>query len=139
MSAVLTPYLAFESQTAEAMKFYQSVLGGKLMMQTFAEAGMTQNEADKDKIIHASLENGTLSFMASDGGSMHPIQMGDNISMSISGTDEANLRKYFEGLSAGGKVDMPLEKQFWGDVYGQLTDKFGIHWMINIHSENPKK
>jgi PhnB protein len=42
------------------------------------------------------------------------------------------LTRYFDGLAAGGKVDMPLGKQFWGDTYGQLTDKFGMHWMVNI-------
>lgn len=136
--AVLQPYLAFPGTTAEAMQFYQSVLGGELKMQTFGESGMPTSDADKDKILHAALGNGTLSFMASDGDVTHPVHMGDNISMSILGTDEVTLRKYFEGLSEGGKVDMPLAKQFWGDVFGQLTDKFGIHWMINI-SAAPQK
>lgn len=134
--ALLSPYLNFDGKTKEAMEFYHSVLGGKLAMQTFGESGMPTKPEDKDKIVHASLDNGTLSFMASDGDVMHPVTMGDNIHMSISGTDEAMLTKFFNGLSVGGKIDMPLGKQFWGDTYGQLTDKFGVHWMVNIHNPN---
>lgn len=137
MKATLTPYLNFMGQTKEAMEFYQSILGGKLTMQTFKEANFPHDPADDDKVIHASIENDTLSFMASDGNAQHPVEMGDNIHMSIMGTDEAQLRGFFNKLSEGGTIDMPLEKQFWGDIYGQLTDKFGVHWMINISPEKP--
>lgn len=139
MKPTLTPYLNFNSQTKEAMKFYQSVLGGELKMQTFAESGMPTSPEDKDKIIHADLKNDSLSFMASDGGADHKINMGNNIYMSIVGSDEALLTKYFNGLAEGGTVDMPLAKQFWGDIYGQLTDKFGIRWTVNILSSLPQK
>ena len=139
MKPTLTPYLNFNGQTGEAMKFYQSVLGGDLKMQTFAESGMPPSPEDKDKIIHADLKNDTLSFMASDGNTEHLVHMGDNIHMSIVGSDEPLLTKYFNALAEGGKVDMPLAKQFWGDIYGQLTDKFGVHWMINITSTVPEK
>ncbi len=140
MKSVLTPYLNFNGQTKQAMEFYQSVLGGELKMQTFAESGMPTSPEEKDKIMHADLKNDTLSFMASDGNAEHPVHMGDNIHMCIAGTDEAMITKYFNGLAeGGGKVDMPLAKQFWGDTYGQLTDKFGVHWMVNIGAETPKK
>jgi PhnB protein len=139
MKPILTPYLNFNGQTGEAMKFYQSVLGGELKMQTFAESGMPTAPEDKDKVIHADLKNDSLSFMASDGGPDHPVMMGNNVHMSIAGTDETLLTKYFNGLAEGGKVDMPLAKQFWGDIYGQLTDKFGVHWMVNISAAAPQK
>ncbi len=139
MKPTLTPYLNFNGQTGEAMKFYQSVLGGELKMQTFAESGMPTSSEDKDKIIHADLKNEALSFMASDGNVEHPVYMGDNIHMSIVGSDEALLKKYFNALAEGGKVDMSLAKQFWGDTYGQLTDKFGVHWTVNIMSAAPQK
>ncbi len=132
MHPTLTPYLNFAGQTAAAMKFYQSILGGELTMQTFAESGIPVTSKDKDKIIHADLKNGALSFMASDGTKDKPVHMGDNIHMSIVGTDEPLLTKYFNSLADGGKVDMPLAKQFWGDTFGMLTDKFGVHWMLNI-------
>ncbi len=129
--AQLSPYLTFQSETAEAMKFYQSIFGGELKMQTFGESGMPTSDEDKDKIVHADLR-GDVAFMASDGGSQHEIHMGDNISMSISGAEEDKLKGYFEKLSEGGKVTMPLAKQFWGDMFGMVTDKFGVHWMVNI-------
>lgn len=132
MTPTLTPYLNFMGQTAEAMKFYQSILGGELNMQTYAQSGQSDKPEEKDLIMHAELKNGALTFMASDGNSEHQIHVGDNIHMSIVGTDEAMLTKYFNGLAEGGKVDMPLVKQFWGDTFGMLTDKFGVHWMINI-------
>jgi len=128
----LNPYLTFPGTAREAMELYKSVFGGELTLQTFAESGMPTKDEDKDKIVHAVLKNDEFTFMASDGNSEHPVNMGDNISMSLSGEDEAKLKEYFDKLSEGGKVDMPLAKQFWGDTFGMLTDKFGIHWMVNI-------
>ncbi len=134
MKPTLTPYLNFDGQTREAMSFYQSILGGELKMQTFGESGMPTDPHFANRIIHADLRNESLSFMASDGDATHPVKMGNNIHMSIVGTEEALLTKYFHALAEGGKIDMPLAKQFWGDIYGQLTDKFGVHWMFNIMS-----
>ncbi len=133
---LLSPYLNFDgATTGEAMKFYQSVLGGDLTMQTFGEAGMAKTDEEKDFVIHAELKNGGIDFMASTGHPGMPVEFGNNIHMSISGSDEEALKKYFDGLASGGKVDMPLAKQFWGDTYGQLTDKFGVHWMVNITAQ----
>src|SRR5205085_5229944 len=122
MKATLQPYLNFMGQTREAMEFYYSILGGKLSMQTFKEAGFPHDPKDDNKVIHATLENDSLSFMASDGNDEHPVHFGDNVHMSIAGSDEAQLQGFFDKLSEGGKVDMPLEKQFWGDTFGMLSD-----------------
>ncbi len=130
----------FMGKTAEAMKFYQSVLGGELIMQTYKDAGFPHDPKDDNLVIHADLKNDALSFMASDGNEEKPVKMmGDTIQLSIVGSDEALLTKYFNRLAEDGKVDLPLAKQFWGDVYGQLTDKFGVHWMVNITSDQAKK
>lgn len=140
MKPTLTPYLYFNGQTKEAMEFYQSILGGELVMQKYSETGMPTSEETKDLVIHAELKNDSLSFMASDGNAEHPIHMGDNIHMSVVGSDAGSLTDWFNRLAEGGKIDMPLEKQFWGDVYGMLTDKFGVHWSINISSgEQPQQ
>jgi len=104
-------------------------------MQTFAEAKMARNPAESDLIVHAVLKNEGLTFMASDAMPSRQAKFGDNVHMSISGHDSARLTIVFRGLAEGGKVDMPLAKQFWGDTYGQLTDKFGVHWMVNITSQ----
>jgi len=139
MKPTLLPYLNFMGQTAEAMKFYQSVLGGELNMQTYGQAMPDTKPEEKEYIMHAELKNDALTFMAADGNSEHQVHMGDNINMSIVGTDEALLTKYFNGLAEGGKIDMPLEKQMWGDMFGMLTDKFGVHWMVNISVEKPQQ
>ncbi len=132
MKAALTPYLTFNGNAAEAMRFYQSVLGGELSMQTFGDAKMAKTPKEKDRIVHAVLKNEALSLMASDGQVSKKVKFGDNISMSISGEEGDELRQVFKKLAKGGTVDMPLAKQFWGDTFGMLTDKFGVHWMVNI-------
>jgi PhnB protein len=59
------------------------------------------------------------------------INNGDSISLSIGMNDEAQARSIFDQLAEGGFVMMPMEKQFWGAIFGMVTDKYGIHWMIN--------
>jgi PhnB protein len=83
--------------------------------------------------MHAMLEaeNG-ITFMASDTPNNMEYRPGANISMSLNGDDEAELRGYFEKLCDGGMVTMPLEKAPWGDTFGMCTDKYGINWMVNI-------
>ena len=132
MIATLVPYLNFNGKTADAMSFYQSVLGGELKMQTFGEANMASNPSEKNLIVHADLKSDSLSLMASDTQPSRPATMGDNVHLSLSGHDLVKLTAVFNSLAQGGKVDMPLAKQFWGDTFGMLTDKFGVHWMVNI-------
>ena len=132
MNATLSPYLNFNGNTAEAMRFYQSVLGGDLTMQTFGDAGVAQNDNEKNLTLHAALTSNAITLYASDGRPSTQVIFGDNVHLSLQGTDGERLTAYFNGLSAGGKVDMPLAKQFWGDTFGMLTDKYGMHWMVNI-------
>lgn len=138
MKPILNPYLLFNGGCKAAMEFYKSILGGELSMQTFGESGMPTPDEYKNHIIHARLENDTLTFMASDSGHAGPVKFGDNVSLSISGSDKNKLTEWFNKLSESGKVDMPLAKQFWGDTFGMLIDKFGIHWMVNISSGEHK-
>lgn len=77
--------------------------------------------------------------MASSGQPGIPIKFGDSVSLSLIGTDEAGLTEKFNKLSVGGEITMKLEKQFWGDIFGMLTDKFGIQWMVNITAEEGEK
>lgn len=136
----LNPYLNFPNQTAEVMKFYQSVLGGELKMQTFGEMSADFPEEKKALIMHAVLESDALTIMASDGQANEKIVQGTNVSLLLSGTDGSALRGYFDGLSAGGTITEPLVKAPWGDQFGMFTDKFGIPWFVNITSaENAQK
>lgn len=137
MQPTLLPYLNFNGNCAEAMEFYKSVLGGELEMQKFGDVpDMPVTEEQRGQVVHASLKNDAIFFMASDGTAEHKVTFGDSIHMSLIGTDEETLTKYFNDLSEGGTINTALEKQFWGDKFGMLTDKFGIHWMVNISPES---
>jgi len=141
MATTLSPYLVFDGPTTrEAMEFYKGVFGGELTIQTFGDAGMSRTPEDRDLIIHSELKTDSFNFMASTGHPGQPVKFGDNITMSLMGDDEEKLTEWFNELSEGGKVSLKLEKQFWGDTYGQLVDKFGINWSVNISKgDQPKK
>jgi PhnB protein len=132
MTSRLNPYLAFPGTAREAMDFYKSVFGGTLTTNTFGDFG-APDASLADKIMHAQLETDAgYTLMASDLAPGMPHAPGSAITVSLSGDDGDELRGYFEKLAAGGTVTMPLEKQMWGDEYGQLTDQFGVAWMVNI-------
>ena len=133
MQSKLNPYLNFTDNTREAMEFYRAVFGGKLDLRTFKEYHASQDPAEDNKIMHSVLEadNG-ITFMASDTPNGMEYRAGTNMSMSLTGDNEAELTAYFEKLSNGGMVVMPLGKAAWGDSFGMCTDKFGIQWLVNI-------
>ena len=133
MQSKLNPYISFKDNTRQAMEFYKTVFGGKLTMNTFKEFHASQNPSEDDKIMHAVLEadNG-ITFMASDTPERMEYRPGTNYSMSLSGDNEAELKTYFEKLSVGGTITMPIEKAIWGDTFGMCTDKFGVSWLVNI-------
>jgi PhnB protein len=133
MQTKLNPYINFKNNTRAAMEFYQSVFGGDLKMSTFKEYHASQNPAEDDLIMHAELDAGEgLAFMASDTPERMEYHPGNNITLSLSGDDEDKLKSYFQKLSMGGMVTMPLEKAIWGDTFGMCVDKFGIGWLVNI-------
>ncbi len=134
MASQLNPYISFKDNARQAMEFYQGVFGGTLNLNTFGEFG--QSGAEADKVMHAHLETDQgFVLMASDTPEEMPFDTGSNISVSLSGDDAEQLRGYWAGLSEGGQVTMPLEKQMWGDEFGMVVDKFGVSWMVNIAGE----
>ncbi len=136
MAARLNPYIQFDGTAREAMEFYKAVFGGDLTTSTFKEFGASHGPEDDDKLMHSQLETPSgFTLMASDTPQGMTYNPGENISVSLSGNDE-ELRGYYEKLSDGGKVMMPLEKQAWGDEFGMVMDKFGINWMVNISSQS---
>jgi PhnB protein len=141
MTTKLNPYLNFRDTTREAMEFYKTVFGGKLDINTFADYNASPDPSESGKVMHAQLdaENG-ITFMAADTPNSMEHTPGSNFGMSLSGVeaDEAELRGYFDKLSEGGTVTMPLEKAIWGDTFGMLRDRFGISWLVNIYgSQQP--
>lgn len=132
MATRLNPYINFGDNAREAMTFYQQVLGGSLQLHTFGEYGADQ-EPFADLVMHGLLETEDgLTLMGADSPPGMSRTVGNNITISLSGDDDAVLRERFEGLAEGGSIDVPLERQMWGDVFGQLTDRFGIGWLVNI-------
>lgn len=130
----LNPYLSFPGTAREAMQHYQQVLGGELLITAFGEYG-DPGAPGADGVMHASLETPEgFTLMASDlpPGMEPPPLEGGNVSVSLSGEDADLLRRWWAGLSEGGTVTMPLERQMWGDEFGMCTDRFGIAWMVNI-------
>ena len=127
MASTLNPYLSFKSNAREAMEFYQSVFGGQLDVMTFGQMG--GEPADGVMHSHLGTDQG-FALMGSD----TPEEMGEpspNGSISLSG-DDPELRTWWDQLSDGGQVTMPLEKQAWGDEFGMCVDKFGVTWLVNI-------
>jgi PhnB protein len=132
MASRLNPYLSFGGDARQAMEFYKEVFGGTLDLNTYAEIG-GQEGPQADKIMHGMLETPSgFTLMGADAPPDMDHTPGNNFSISLSGDDDAELRGYWEKLSADGSVSVPLERQMWGDVFGMCTDRFGISWMVNI-------
>jgi PhnB protein len=129
----LNPYLGFRNNAREAMEFYRSVFGGELTISTFADLHASQDPSEDNNVMHSQLEtpNG-MTLMGSDTPQRMPYNPGDTISVSLSGDDEAELGAYWQGLSEGATVLMPLAKAEWGDSFGMLRDRFGVTWLVNI-------
>lgn len=132
MTSRLNPYLNFNGNARQALEFYASVFGGTPTLNTFAEFG-AKDSPDADKIMHGQLETDAgYTLMAADATAEMPFNGIHGFGVSISGDDVDTLRGYFDKLSAGGTVTMPMQKQVWGDEFGMCTDKFGVPWLVNI-------
>ena len=129
----LNPYLNFDGNAEEAVNFYKNALDGELvMLSRFGESPIPSGEDEKQKIMHARIIfGGDNIIMISDTLKGSPFSTNGNIQLSIGLDDEAKTNEIFNKLSEGGKVVMPVAKQFWGDIFGMLQDKFGVNWMLN--------
>lgn len=131
MTSLLNPYLSFRDNARAAMEFYRGVFGGELTVSTFGDLGAPG--VQEDLVMHAQLSTPSgFTLMASDSPPGNERTIGDNIAVSLSGDDAEELRGYWEKLSEGGTVSLPLEKQMWGDEFGMCTDRFGINWYVDI-------
>ena len=136
MATKLNPYLSFKDNARAAMEFYQTIFGGKLNVSTFKDFNAAQDPSEENLVMHSVLEaDKGIEFMASDTPQRMEYKPGNNFSMSLSGDNETELRGYYEKLSAGGTIGMPLEKAPWGDTFGMCTDKFGVSWLVNISGQ----
>jgi PhnB protein len=138
MTVRLNPYLSFRDNAREAMEHYQSVFGGQLTLNTFADFQASDDPAESDKVMHGMLETEDgLVLMGADTPNSMNYTPGAGFSVSLSGDDDATLRRNWDALSDGGSITVPLETAPWGDTFGMCIDRFGISWMINIAGTQP--
>ena len=145
--ASINPYLTFNGNCEEAFNFYKSVFGGEFpYVGRFKDMPDDPNHppmppSEAEKIMHISLPiSKETILMGSDSSQAfgQATVMGNNFSISVNTESEEEARKLFNALASGGKVTMPLEKTFWGALFGMLTDKFGIQWMVNFDQSQEK-
>ena len=133
MQTKLNPYLNFKGNARQAMEFYHSVFGGKLDLTSYKDGGMSRNQTDENQIMHAMLvTDSDMTLMGSDVPDGMEYTQGTNVSISLSGDNDAELSGYYEKLSDGGTIQEPLTAAPWGDKFGMIIDAFGIRWMVNI-------
>lgn len=131
------PYISFNGNCEEAVKFYQSVLGGKISSVKFdelpKEEGITISENWKDKIMHTSLtfDDGNAIYFG-DSWEDAPVRNGSNSTIHLVVENEKDVYDFVERLSVDGEITMPADTTFWNSVYGSLIDKYGISWGIEF-------
>ena len=139
--AVVNPYLTFSGNCEEAFTFYKSIFGGDFQfVGRFKEMPPMEgcppvSEAEAEKIMHISLPiSKETSLMGSDSLDAfgQATIVGTNFTISINTTSQEEADKLFNGLSAGGKVTMPMDKTFWGSYFGMFVDKFNMQWMVSF-------
>ncbi|HEY6062822.1 MAG TPA: VOC family protein [Chitinophagaceae bacterium] len=130
----INTYLTFSGNCREAMTFYKECLGGELTLQTIGESPIADRMPAKMKecILHSALTNGAWVLMGSDMVGETGLLKGNSVSLMLNCSSEEEIKNCFEKLSSGGKKDHPLEDSFWGALFGDLTDKFGNHWLLHF-------
>ena len=135
--AAINPYLNFNGNTEEAFNFYKSVFGGEfaalMRFKDNAECGQIA-ESDQERIMHVALPigNGNVLMGTDSLESLgQKLTVGNNFYICLSPESKEEAERLFNGLSAGGKIEMPLQDMFWGAYYGSFADKFGVQWMVN--------
>lgn len=127
------PYLTFSGNCREAMTFYQKCLGGTLNFQTIGESPLAEKLPDELKkyILQATLKSKYFVLLGSDIVSEEGLVTGNSVSLSLHCSSENELMEVYRKLSIDGKVEQEVEPTSWGALFGQLTDKYGHHWLIN--------
>jgi PhnB protein len=130
----LDAYLVFDGNCADAMRFYERTLGGRIeMMMTHAQSPMADKTPPDmaERIMHARLALDGRILMASDAMLGHPYGGMKGFSLSLMYPTPAEAQRAWDALADGGQVTMPLQKTFWAEAFGMLTDRFGVPWMVN--------
>lgn len=128
------PYLVFDGTCAEAMRFYATVLHGKLGIMTNRQSPVAESCPPEhlDRVMHArlELEDGT-SLYAGDCPPDMPYQGMHGFSIALNYDSVEDAQQIFEALAEGGTVMMPFSETFWAKKFGMVKDRFGCHWLVN--------
>lgn len=132
----VSPYIAFKGNCRQAIEFYEDALGAEvLFLQTVGESPMS-NMGPAENIMHCTMKIGDSTIMACDDPRPDAVAGDGNISLAIGLNDPVRAKQIFENLAKDGAVIMRLEKTYWAEAFGMVTDQFGIKWMVNC--DTPK-
>lgn len=140
----INPHINFNGNAEEAFNFYKSVFGGAFTkIIRFKDLGDTEHplsESEANKIMHIALPIGNTSLMGNDVpefmGRVNENENRSKIFVAAESREEAD--KIFNGLSAGGSVEMPIDESPWGTYFAMFRDKYGIEWMVEFESDTKK-
>lgn len=128
-------YMTLAENCEEALSFYKDVLKGEIeFLQRYKDAeGITVEEEDKEKILHAQLKFGDNKLYLSDTSRDQPVKSGNNLSLTLEFESGEEQQRVFDLLAEAGEIQMPLEDQFWGSRFGSVIDKYGFSWGLDWH------
>ena len=134
--AQINPYLTFNGNCRQAMRFYKECLGGELMLQPVDGTPMADEmpEEMKQHILHSALRKGDLLILASDM-AREELTTGNRVALMVECQSEEEIRSYYNNLSRGGEIVDPLATMHWGATFGAIEDKFGINWLLHYESK----
>ena len=129
----INSYLTFNGNCREAMSFYRDCLGGELTLQTIGESPLAGKMPAQmiESILHSTLTKDKLVIMASDMVGDKGLLRGNAVSLMLNCSSEEEIRDYYAKLCEGGEPTHPLELSFWGALFGDLTDRYGNHWLLH--------
>jgi PhnB protein len=134
MSINTVAHLNFRGAAAQALDFYQSVFGGRLAAVTYKDAGAVQDPAEADQLMWGQVTAGNgFAVMAYDVPSRLPWNAGENpFFVSVRGDAEDEIKGFWDKLSDGAAIVQPLAPAAWSPLYGMLTDRFGVTWVLDV-------
>ncbi len=137
----INSYLTFSGNCREAMTFYKECLGGELTLQAIGESPMADKHARRNEGKHLAfyIDKSPLTIMGSDMVGEKGLIKGNSVSLMLNCSSEKETRNYYEKLSEGGEATHPLEKTFWGALFGDLVDKYGHHWLLHYQTNSNKQ
>jgi PhnB protein len=136
----IVAYLIFDGNCRQVMQFYAKNLGAKLDLMPFSAMPLQQGQPApfppeaKDRIMHAKLTAGAVELMASDTLPGMPFSQGNNFWVSLQCDSVPEIEKLYNAFSEKAKINQPLQKTFWAERFGMLTDQFGVNWMFNLYA-----